>query len=354
MLDSNNRMLQQLIGSTGKIQDRVNSHESAIKGIEVQLGQISMALNNPPQGTLLADTQINPKDQGPKQLMEASLRNGRGLDLEQEIARKSRPTETLVPVPIEIDDSTGLTEVNIPLIDALQEMPGYAKMIKDLMSQKFDFQDLSTITLAQTCSTVVTRPIAEKLSDPGSFIIPCTIGSYAFAKALCDLGSSINLMPLAIYKRLGIGRVRPTSMLLQLADRKVKRPSSILDNVLVQVRKFVFPTDFVILDWRIDEEIPIILGRPFMATGRALIDFETGELKMRLNDEEITFNMQKSMRRPSEFANCFLIEVVDVILEEEDETMNAKDPLAACLLNLDEVNGEDLAEWVLALEGQGF
>ncbi|XP_075083595.1 uncharacterized protein LOC142167330 [Nicotiana tabacum] len=317
MLDSNNRMLQQLIGSTGKIQDRVNSHESAIKGIEVQLGQISMALNNPPQGTLLADTQINPKDQGPKQLMEASLRNGRGLDLEQEIARKSRPTETLVPVPIEIDDSTGLTEVNIPLIDALQEMPGYAKMIKDLMSQKFDFQDLSTITLAQTWS-------------------------------------SINLMPLAIYKRLGIGRVRPTSMLLQLADRKVKRPSSILDNVLVQVRKFVFPTDFVILDWRIDEEIPIILGRPFMATGRALIDFETGELKMRLNDEEITFNMQKSMRRPSEFANCFLIEVVDVILEEEDETMNAKDPLAACLLNLDEVNGEDLAEWVLALEGQGF
>ncbi|XP_070040890.1 uncharacterized protein [Nicotiana tomentosiformis] len=242
-------------------------------------------------------------------------------------------------------------QVNIPLIDVLREMPGYAKMMKDLMSRKFDFQDLSTVTLTQTCSAVVTRPIAEKLSDLRSFTIPCTIGSYAFAKALCDLGASINLMPLAIYKRLGIVRARPTSMLLQLADRTVKRPSSILDDVLVHVGKFVFPSDFVIPDCRIDEKIAIILGRPFLATGKALIDCETKDLKMRLNDEETTFNVQKSMRRPSEFANCSLIEVVDVILEEEDETLNAKDPLEACLVNLDEINGEDLAEWVLALEG---
>nr|XP_016475609.1 PREDICTED: uncharacterized protein LOC107797251 [Nicotiana tabacum] len=183
-------------------------------------------------------------------------------------------------------------QVNIPLINALRKMPGYAKMMKDLMSRKFDFQDLSTVTLTQTCSAVVTRPIAEKLLDPWSFTIPCTIGSYAFAKALWDLGPSINLMPLAIYKRLGIGRARPTSMLLHLADRTVKRPLGILDD--------------------------------------------------------------KSMRRPSEFANCSLIKVVDVILEEEDETLNAKDPLAVCLMNLDKANGEDMAEWVLAVEGQGF
>ncbi|XP_075078182.1 uncharacterized protein LOC107824834 [Nicotiana tabacum] len=229
-------------------------------------------------------------------------------------------------------------QVNIPLIEVLKEMPGYAKMMKDLMSRKFDFQDLATVTLTQTCSAVVTRPVAEKLSDPGSFTIPCTIGNFAFAKALCDLGASINLMPLVIYKKLGIGRARPTSMLLQLADRTVKRPFGILDDVLIQV----------------DEEIPIILGRPFLATGRALIDCETGELKMRLNDEEIIFNVQKSMRRPSEFANCSLIDAVDVIVQSDDEVLTIKDPLAACLTNLEEVNGEDLAEWVLALEGRGF
>ncbi|XP_070037270.1 uncharacterized protein [Nicotiana tomentosiformis] len=167
-----------------------------------------------------------------------------------------------------------------------------AKYQKDEQYKKF----LEMLKQIQTCSAVVTRPTAEKLSDPGSFTIPCTIDNYAFAKALCDLGASINLMPLAIYKRLGIGRARPTSMLLQLADQTVKRPSGILDDVLVQ----------------------------------------------------------KSIRRPSEFANCSLIEVVDVILEEEDEILNAKDPLAACLMNLEEVNGKNLAEWVLDLEGRGY
>nr|XP_009792476.1 PREDICTED: uncharacterized protein LOC104239528 [Nicotiana sylvestris] len=169
-------------------------------------------------------------------------------------------------------------QVNIPLIDALREMPGCVKMMKDLMSRKFDLQDLATVTLTQICSDVVTR------------------SSYAFAK--CDLGAIINLIPLAIYKKLGIGRVRPTSMLLQLANRTVKKPSGILDDVLVQVEKFVFPKDFVILDCQVDEEIPIILGRPFLETRRAL-DCEIGELKMRLNNEEITFNVQKYMLRPS-------------------------------------------------------
>ncbi|XP_075088311.1 uncharacterized protein LOC142170325 [Nicotiana tabacum] len=245
-------------------------------------------------------------------------------------------------------------QLNIPLMDALKEMSGYAKMMKDLMSQKFDFQDLSTVTLTQTCSAVVTRLMAQKISDPGSFTIPCTIGSYAFAKALCDLGASINLMPLAVYTKLGIGRARPTLMLLQLADRTVKRHTGILDDVLVQVGKFVFPTDFVILDCHVDEEIPIILGRPCLATGRALIDCETGKLKMRLNDEEVIFNVQQSMRRPSEYGKCSLVESVDVILQEDDVALTAKDPLEAYMINLEEMDGEGFAEWVMALEGQGF
>nr|XP_016478368.1 PREDICTED: uncharacterized protein LOC107799739 [Nicotiana tabacum] len=176
-------------------------------------------------------------------------------------------------------------------MDSLREIPGYAKMMKDLMSQKFDFQDMSTITLMQTYNAVVMRSMAQKVSDPGSFTIPCTIRSYAFAKALCDLGAN-----------------------------------------------------FIILDCQVDEEIPIILGRPFLATVRALINCETGELKMRLKNEEIIFNVQQSMRRPNEFANCSLVKVVDVILHEEDETINVRDPLEACLMNLENVDGEELAE----------
>ncbi|XP_070008597.1 uncharacterized protein [Nicotiana sylvestris] len=345
------------------MQEKLTVHDAAIKNIETQLGQLSMALNNRPQGTLPTDTNINPKEKNPNQLMAVSLRNGRDLDREQEVAQSSRGTTLVTPVPLEVDESAELTEVvveqvqddkgkakeskqvakhvvplvpqnpnkekptssaqrviptpfpqrlakqkkedqyrkfmemlrqiqlNIPLMDALREMSDYAKMMKDLVSRKFDFRDLSTVTLTQTCSVVVTRPMAQKMSDPGSFTIPCTIGSYAFAKALCDLGSSINLVPLAIYTKLGIGRARSTSMLLQLADRTVKRPTWILNDVLVQVGKFVFPVDFVILDFQVDEVILIILRRSFLATGRALIDCETGELKMRLNDEEFIFNV---------------------------------------------------------------
>nr|XP_016446928.1 PREDICTED: uncharacterized protein LOC107771975 [Nicotiana tabacum] len=195
--------------------------------------------------------------------MAVSLRNGRDLDKEQEVAQASKETTPATPIPLEADELTELTEVvveqgqdekgkaklNIPLMYALREIPGYEKMMKDLISQKFDFQDLSIVTLMQTYSALVTRTIAQNMSDPGSFTIPCTIGSYTFAKALCDLGASINLIPLAIYTKLGIGRARATSMLLQLADCTVKRPTGILDDVLV------------------DEEIPIILGRPFLAIG---------------------------------------------------------------------------------------
>ncbi|XP_070019362.1 uncharacterized protein [Nicotiana sylvestris] len=142
---------------------------------------------------------------------------------------------------------------------------------------------------------------------------------------------------------------------MEARDKAVRLGDSRINNIATTtVGKFVFLEDFVILDSRVDEEIPIILGRPFLATRRALIDCETEELKMRLDDEEIKFNMQKSMQRPSEFTNCSLIEAMDVILEEEDEALNAKDPLAVYLTNLEEVDGEDLAERVLALESQGY
>ncbi|XP_019240969.1 PREDICTED: uncharacterized protein LOC109220956 [Nicotiana attenuata] len=311
-------MLQQLIGMNGKMQEKLATHDSAIKGIETQLGQLSMALNNRPQGTLPADTNINPKEQNPNQLMVVSLRNVRDLDRKKEVAqsrRETTPTTPATPVTFETDESAELTEV---VIEQEQIDKGKEKEGEQLLEQ-----DSSTVTLTQTCSAVMTRLMAQKVSDPGSFTIPCTIGSYAFAKALCYLGA-------------------------------IKRPTGILDDVLVQVGKFVFPADFVIFDCQVDEEIPIIMGRPFLATGRALIDYETGRLKMRLNNEEIIFNVQQSMRKPSEFANCSLVEAVDVLLQEEDATINVRDPLEACVINLENVDGEELAEWVMALEGQGF
>ena len=132
--------------------------------------------------------------------------------------------------------------------------------------------DFETVNLTEECSAILQRKLPQKLKDPGNFTIPCTIGNAIFERALCDLGASINLMPLSIFKRLGLGEACPTTVTLQLADRSLKHPRGIIEDVLVKVDKFIFPADFIVLDMEEDKEIPIILGRPFLETGRAMID----------------------------------------------------------------------------------
>lgn len=117
--------------------------------------------------------------------------------------------------------------------------------MQDLTSPKFDFQDLATVTFTQNCIVMFTRPISENMFNPKGFSISCTIDIYAFSKPLYDLEANINLKPLYIHKKLGIGKAWRTSMLTLLM---VKRPSCILDDILVHVGRFAFPTDFVILD----------------------------------------------------------------------------------------------------------
>ncbi|XP_070020535.1 uncharacterized protein [Nicotiana sylvestris] len=171
-----------------------------------------------------------------------------------------------------------------------------------------------------------------KLEDPSAFIIPCTIGSVDFAKALCDLGASINLMPYSIFKTFGIGQPRPTSMRLQMADRSMKRPLGIIDDVLVWVDKFILPADFVILDY----EVPIILGMPFLATGKELVDIEAGELTFRVGDEKVIFHVCKSMKQPNRTKVCSFVDLVIVVIVDDTSAMiNVEDPIEAVLLNLD-------------------
>ena len=195
--------------------------------------------------------------------------------------------------------------INVPLVEALEQMPSYAKFMKDLVTKtrSVTFEDDDRM---QHCSAIATRFLVQKKEDPGAFTIPCTIGLLHFAKALCDLGASINLMPLSIYKKLGLGDPKPTVMRLLIADQILKRPIGILHDVLVKVESFIFLADFFILDCEVDFEVSIILGRPFLATGRALVDMEKGKIKFRLNNEETTFNICRSMRQSGEL-NRYLL-----------------------------------------------
>ncbi|KAK5784815.1 hypothetical protein PVK06_039353 [Gossypium arboreum] len=174
-------------------------------------------------------------------------------------------------------------------------MPTYAKFLKELLTNKRKFEDLSTVELNEECSAILQNKLPTKLKDPGSFTIPCLIGNLNVEKALADLGASINLMPYKMFKQLGLGEPKPTRMSIQLADRSVKYPRGIIEDVLVKVDKFIFPVDFVVLDMDEDVEVSLILGCPFLATARAVIDVGDGKLVLRVGDEEMIFKIYNAM-----------------------------------------------------------
>ena len=121
-------------------------------------------------------------------------------------------------------------------------------------------------------------------------------------------------MSLSIFRRLGLGEARPTTVTLELADRSLKHPQGVIEDVLVKVDKFIFPTDFIVLDMEEDKEIPIILGRPFLSTRKTMIDVQKGELKLRVQDYEVRFSVFNAVRHPAESDACFMIEELEVIV----------------------------------------
>ncbi|KAK4718037.1 hypothetical protein R3W88_016375 [Solanum pinnatisectum] len=199
----------------------------------------------------------------------------------------------------------------------------------------------------------MTKELIKKREDPGAITILCSIGMLQFAKALCDLGASINLMPYAIYKQLGLGEPKATTMRLLIADRSIKHPVGILYDILVKVDWLIFPGDFVILDCEIDAEIPIILERPFLATGRALVDVESGELKFQVNEDEVTFNVCKSMKHSSDIHVVSTVDVIDEAVASVSHLMCMSKPLEAVLANYDEFEIQRYEEVVAALSGLG-
>ncbi|XP_060974037.1 uncharacterized protein LOC133039215 [Cannabis sativa] len=230
--------------------------------------------------------------------------------------------------------------INIPLVEALEQMPNYVKFLKDILTKKRRLGEFETVALTEGCSTMLKSKIPPKLKDLGSFTIPCSIGGRDVGRALCDLGASINLMPMSIFKKLGIGEARPTTVTLQLADRSMAHPEGKIEDVLVQVDKFIFPADFIILDYEADRDVPIILGRLFLATGRTLIDVQNGELTMRMNDQKVTFNVFNAMRFPDEIEVCSRISVIDSIVAEKFHKEAWKDE--KFISSFDEL--EDLSE----------
>ncbi|GKG02107.1 reverse transcriptase domain-containing protein, partial [Tanacetum coccineum] len=164
---------------------------------------------------------------------------------------------------------------DISFTDALLLMPKFASMMFEL----------AKIPLNENCSVMLLKKLPEKLGDPDKFLIPCDFPGMDVCHALADLGASINLMPISIWKKLSLPELTLIRMTLELADRSITRPKGVAEDVFVKVGKFHFPTDFVVVDFEADPRVPLILGRSFLRIGRALIDVYGKEITLRVNDE---------------------------------------------------------------------
>ncbi|XP_012844566.1 PREDICTED: uncharacterized protein LOC105964603 [Erythranthe guttata] len=205
--------------------------------------------------------------------------------------------------------------INIPLIEALQQMPKWVKFVKELVTKGRKLQGNEMIQLTEQCSAILTRPLPQKLGDPGE--------------------------------------IEPTAITLQLADRSLVYPKGVLEDVLVKVDEFILPADFVILDMDEDREIPIILGRPFLATSRTVIDWSSGDLTMTVHDQTIKFNVFNAIKRLHNSNECFSIDLVESCSSENFDSLHL-DSLEASLVVGNDCGDERVEEQICWLDSGNF
>ncbi|GJR64275.1 reverse transcriptase domain-containing protein [Tanacetum coccineum] len=204
--------------------------------------------------------------------------------------------------------------LEIGLKDALIEIPKFNKWLSTLLRNKEKLKKIAITIVNAECSAIILNKVPEKLEDPGKFLIPCALQELDRTNALADSGASINLLPHSIYKQLGLGAFKPTRMTLELANRSVTHLMGIAEDVVVRV-DVIFLADFVVVNFEPDPRVPIILGRPFLRTAKALIDLYEEKLTLRVGSDELVFYAEKSEKsKNKQFAHA--ISVIDFSKDE--------------------------------------
>ena len=237
-------------------------------------------------------------------------------------------------------------KVNIPLLDMIKQVPTYAKFLKDLCTVKRGLNVNKKAFLTEQVSAIIECKTLVKYKDPGCPTISVNIGGISVEKALLDLGASVNLLPYSMYKQLGLGELKPTSITLSLADRYIKIPKGTIEDVLIQVDRFYYPVDFVVLDTEPvavgPNHVPIILGRPFLATSNAIINYRNGVMQLTFGNMTLELNIFHLSKRHmhSEEDDCEEVCIIDAILEERANDQQVQDLLTPELSECPEVQQE--------------
>ncbi|KAK8691104.1 hypothetical protein V6N13_074624 [Hibiscus sabdariffa] len=293
------RFIQKTDAFMDRTEMKLQNHDATLKSLETQVGQISQILSSRPIGGFPSDTEVA-KGATHEQCKAITTRSGKILKNNYGETAVHPPPATDTPAeadaPAKVSEDHRIpqptmgenpAESSNAQSEKPAKMPNYAKFLKDMVTRKKRIEEFETTAATETCLALMHNKVPAKKTDPGSFTIECLIGHNYPTKALCDPGASINLMPKSVFQKLGIREAKPTTVMLQLANHSYVQPEGKIEDILVKVDKFIFPADFLILDCEANTDSPIILGRPFLATGRVLFDFGNEELIFRVDDEQI-------------------------------------------------------------------
>ncbi|CAN6570890.1 unnamed protein product [Malus baccata var. baccata] len=298
-----------------------------VNELKKQMGQMAEFLGQfRENGKLPSTTVVNPKG-GFESAKAITIRSGKEvrnkedekiqLEEEENTFAQSKKEES----EKDILDTFRKVQVNIPLLDAIKEVPRYAKFLKELCTTRKRISNKEVVKVSENVSAVLQRKLPPKCKDPGSFTIPCIIGNTRFEQCMLDLGASINVMPYSIYASMNLGELKQDGVIIQLADRSNAYPKGVLEDVLVQVNHLIFPADFYVLEMEDSSHapsLPILLGRPFMKTARTKIDVFMGTLTMEFDGDIIRFNLSETIKYPMEDHSCFAIDIVHLDRMNDD------------------------------------
>ncbi|GKC64640.1 hypothetical protein Tco_1097238 [Tanacetum coccineum] len=269
--EENSNLIKEIRAS---IDAAIRNQGASIKTLEIQIGQMSNVLQERGFGSLPSSTETNSRDQ----VKSISTT----IEADSHSIRRIGSSQYAVSTGLNSTLLYKSRQTTIPFLSHLDNH--YCKEEEGNYGPKF--------TEAYRASHI-NNIIPRKEKDPGSFTLLCFINDVCFDNALVDLGASVNVMPLSTYLNLGLGELAHTRLTMKLADRIVKYLKGIAKNVLVEIGKFTFPLDFIILDMPEDIKVPLILGRPFLSTARVKIDVYKRKITLRVGEEKIIFKSIK-------------------------------------------------------------
>ncbi|XP_022023969.1 uncharacterized protein LOC110924247 [Helianthus annuus] len=205
-------------------------------------------------------------------------------------------------------------KINLPLIDAICQIPSYAKFLKDLCTQKRQHKLPKKLDLTANVSAILSNSLPQKLKDPGAPLISIQVGDVGIERALLDLGASVSILPGSLYDQHDFGPLKQTDITVVMADLSPKLPRGMLHDVIVRIQDFYYPVDFLVLDStskHIDKQANVILGRPFLATANAQVGCRDGTVDLTFGNRKLRLNVFANVTNPSVESDCFVADVID-------------------------------------------